>query len=86
MVFIVTSIKKSSRFTTIIVILLIVSILWFLVVLNLLYNLYIEENDTTSKVFNDSLLIKLISIVGIVLIGGYSVLILSKNSNNHNLS
>lgn len=86
MLFIVTSIKNASRFTKIIVILLIMSILWFLVVLNLLYTMYVEENDIPSKVFNESLLIKLISIVGILLIGGYSALILSKNNNNRNLS
>lgn len=80
-------ISKQKSFLRLIIILLILSIIWFCAVIEMLYNTIIFEDNSQLYLLNYSTQLKLVYGIGILLIAVYTIIILDKtNASDHNFN
>lgn len=80
--------NKQSYFIKTLILLLIVSLLWFCAVMELLYNLLFHEFETKLLLLEYSTQLKIVYVLGVVIVVSYSMLIFFRNNNesNHNFN
>lgn len=80
-------IGTQKNFIKLIILLLIISVIWFVVVLEMLYSTFSQDNHTSLFNVNYSTQIKFVYIIGSFLITAYAFLILNKNNtSDHNFN
>ena len=80
--------NKPSYFIKTLILLLIVSLLWFCAVMELLYNLLFYEFEPKLLLLEYGTQLKIVYVLGVVIIVAYSMLIFFRNNNesNHNFN
>ena len=80
--------NKPSFFLKIIILLQVMSLLWFCAVMELMYNILFQEFDSKLLILDYSTQLKIVYILGVIIVTSYSVLILitHNNENNHHFN
>ncbi|WP_445710647.1 hypothetical protein [Flavobacterium sp.] len=80
--------NKPSYLIKTLILLLIVSLLWFCAVMELLYNLLFYEFEPKLSLLEYGTQLKIVYVLGVVIIVAYSMLIFFRNNNesNHNFN
>lgn len=77
---------KEKNFTKLIILLLIISIIWFILVIEMLYNTFTQDNNKLFFLFNINYATQLIFVyaIGTVLVIAYALIVLNKpNTGDH---
>lgn len=78
---------KQKSFLKLIIVLLIISIIWFFAVLEMLYNTIISDNNSQLFLLNYSTQLKFVYVIGVILITIYAFIILDKKkTSDHNFN
>ncbi|KIX20601.1 hypothetical protein SY27_11885 [Flavobacterium sp. 316] len=79
------TLNKTSRFLKLLLLLLVISLVWFFVVMEMLYNLFFQEIDNPVLFLDYAIQLKIVYVLGVFIIVAYSTIILmkTKNENKH---
>ncbi len=78
---------KQKSFLKLIIVLLIISIIWFFAVLEMLYNTIVSDNNSQLFLLNYSTQLKFVYGIGVILITIYTFIILDKkNTSDRNFN
>lgn len=80
------TLNKTSRFLKLLLLLLVISLVWFFVVMEMLYNLFFQEIDNPGLFLDYAIQLKIVYVLGVFIIVAYSAIILMKTKNKRNFN